>query len=126
MKKSFLNRQNSSKQRSELTTCRCFSLTVSKYGTHLEQSFFIIKCSCGMANTPLFDVFKVSYCLARFQFTIDRNHFVDFFTFSGTTADNIIYERDHDDKLYAIYVHDALKIDAQSNTIREITYGRRR
>ena len=35
---------------SELSTCCCFGLTVSKRSTHFEHSFLIDKCSCKMVN----------------------------------------------------------------------------
>ena len=45
-KKFGLFRRNNSKQRSESTTrCRFWS-TVSKRGTHFDNSFLIVKCSC--------------------------------------------------------------------------------
>ena len=38
----------------------CFWSTVSKRGTHFEQSFLMLECACKMVNTLPFDIFKVS------------------------------------------------------------------
>ena len=66
-KNSFLVRWNSCKQRSESSTRCCFWLTVSKSGTHIENSFLIDKCLCKRVNTLPSDSFNTSVISRNFN-----------------------------------------------------------
>ena len=70
-KKFGLFRRNNSKQRSESTTRRFWS-TVSKRGTHFDNSFLIDKCSCEIAYTLPYDIFKVSAISCNFNLRVSK------------------------------------------------------
>ena len=86
LKKSFLFRWNSYKQRSESSTRGCFWATVSKRAPTLN-SFLIDKCSCKIGNTLPSDIFNSPAILLNFNLRSANGSFRRFLVFSRTTAE---------------------------------------
>ena len=84
-KNSFLLCWNSCKQRSELLTCRCFGLTVSKCSTHFEHIFLIDKCTSKMMNTLPSNIFNFSAISHNFNLRSTKTSLWSFLVFSVTT-----------------------------------------
>ena len=87
-RKSFLPRFNSSKQRSESSTCYCFWLVVCKRDTHFENDLGIPKYSCKIIYTLPSDIFKVSVAIScNCNLRSPKTILWIFVMFSETTAD---------------------------------------
>ena len=86
-KNSLLLHWISCKQSPESSMRSCFLSTVSKRGTHFENSFLIDKCLCKIVNIQLSDIYNSSAPSRNFNLRLAKTILWSFLVFSETTAE---------------------------------------